>query len=593
MSDQIRVTSGGAARSALLVTGPTDASGNAPGTSANPTTTQAAALPPAIDRSGSITAAGVAQTVAPSNPARRGLDFQNTSDTEMRLTESDVPASATNGFQVPAGGSFRARTNRLISVFCATAGKTFAATEWGGDLASVPVPTAFSSRWSPPMAFTRSVSGVYATDSVGIPMVPSAPTRTIYVHPQLGSNTNSGANSADVTVGSTGPLKDVSAALAKATDGDTVILCDATADYFWQGTTGWANAAPAGNVYLVNRSTYRLGLASGSIVTGWTAHATLPNVYQRTIAASSVGSITDVTTLAPPVASAFPLPSVKTPYLGYTRLAGTDPSVLTPGTFLHDGTNVYAMASDQRNLAVSTGLFLGNTTNNVRPGSNTGQITYIDGFDCIGGAQTVKALTTDATQTPILVMRNCTIQGSANAVGSTSNNGLNIVGPYAVYLYRCLAAYNGADGFNYHDFTANGGGVSSSPKWFENECVAYANGVTGSTNSSDNASTSHEYSTGIRLNCVYPNSDDNVAGDGNAGVCMNWNMGIKVGNPLKPGASLVCAAQSFGSYWWDGCSLVNTGGRYQYFAGTSCQAFFRNMPIPTYDPAGGGTVAAY
>lgn len=130
MADQVRVTAGGQARSAVLVSSPTDAGGNQQGTAANPTTTQTAALPAGTDRSGTITTGGAAQNVAAANTARKGLDFQNTSDTEMRVTESGTAASATTGFQVLAGGTFRARTNRVISVFCATTGKTFAATEW-------------------------------------------------------------------------------------------------------------------------------------------------------------------------------------------------------------------------------------------------------------------------------------------------------------------------------------------------------------------------------------------------------------------------------------------------------------------------------
>lgn len=109
---------------------PTDGSGNAQGSAANPTYTQTAALPAGTDRSGTIATGGAAQNVAAANTARRGFDFQNTSDTEMRVTENGTPATATTGFQVLAGGTFRTRTNRAISVFCATTGKTFAATEW-------------------------------------------------------------------------------------------------------------------------------------------------------------------------------------------------------------------------------------------------------------------------------------------------------------------------------------------------------------------------------------------------------------------------------------------------------------------------------
>lgn len=87
-------------------------------------------LPAGTDRSGTIATGGTAQNVAAANTARRGPDFQNTSDTEMRVTENGTAATATTGFQVLAGGAFRARTNRAISVFCATTGKAFAATEW-------------------------------------------------------------------------------------------------------------------------------------------------------------------------------------------------------------------------------------------------------------------------------------------------------------------------------------------------------------------------------------------------------------------------------------------------------------------------------
>lgn len=88
-------------------------------------------LPAGSGLSGSITTGGVAQTVATANANRRGLTFQNTSDTEMRVTESGAAATATTGYLVAAGGGmFRASTNRAISVFCATTGKTFAGTEW-------------------------------------------------------------------------------------------------------------------------------------------------------------------------------------------------------------------------------------------------------------------------------------------------------------------------------------------------------------------------------------------------------------------------------------------------------------------------------
>jgi len=86
-------------------------------------------LPAGTDRSGSITTAATAQTVANANASRTALTFQNTSDTVMRLTESGNAATATTGFLVGAGQGVNVSTNKLVSVYCAAANKTFSATE--------------------------------------------------------------------------------------------------------------------------------------------------------------------------------------------------------------------------------------------------------------------------------------------------------------------------------------------------------------------------------------------------------------------------------------------------------------------------------
>lgn len=87
-------------------------------------------LPDGIARSGSITTGGTAQTVAPANPGRHGMTFQNTSDTDMYITEDGTTASASNGYKIGAGIGINISTNKVISVFCVTTGKTFAATEF-------------------------------------------------------------------------------------------------------------------------------------------------------------------------------------------------------------------------------------------------------------------------------------------------------------------------------------------------------------------------------------------------------------------------------------------------------------------------------
>lgn len=127
----MRSATGESAQQPVFVTNVTGAGGAiAAGTLADPVYTQGGYLPAGTDRSGSVTAGGTAQLIANTNTNRRGLTFQNTSDTEMRVTENGSAATATTGYLVAPGGRISISTNRAISMFCATTGKTFAATEW-------------------------------------------------------------------------------------------------------------------------------------------------------------------------------------------------------------------------------------------------------------------------------------------------------------------------------------------------------------------------------------------------------------------------------------------------------------------------------
>jgi hypothetical protein len=85
-----------------------------------------------VDKSGTITTGGVAQTAIAANASRKGWVFQNISDTDMYLGEG---VTATTGkFLVKANGGTASSGNLpatvAISVLCATTGKAFAATEY-------------------------------------------------------------------------------------------------------------------------------------------------------------------------------------------------------------------------------------------------------------------------------------------------------------------------------------------------------------------------------------------------------------------------------------------------------------------------------
>lgn len=86
---------------------------------------------PYKDASGSITTGGVAQDVSVVNPERKSLEFQNTSDTNMRLNFGPV-ASATVGFLI-LPNLFYTQTEAVatdrVSVFCTVTGKTYTCKE--------------------------------------------------------------------------------------------------------------------------------------------------------------------------------------------------------------------------------------------------------------------------------------------------------------------------------------------------------------------------------------------------------------------------------------------------------------------------------
>jgi hypothetical protein len=85
------------------------------------------------DRSGTIAAGGTAQQVAAANATRKYLFFQNNSDTDMWINFGVVAVANQPSILVKAGANYENPAhfcqNALISVMCATTGKTFTAKE--------------------------------------------------------------------------------------------------------------------------------------------------------------------------------------------------------------------------------------------------------------------------------------------------------------------------------------------------------------------------------------------------------------------------------------------------------------------------------
>jgi hypothetical protein len=111
--------------------------GNALGSASNPVNVTgggggggSSPLPAGTNRGGTITTGGTAQSLAPANANRRSLTGQNQSAGDLWINE--VGGTATNAqpsFRVTAGATFSISTNQAVSIWGATTGQAWSATE--------------------------------------------------------------------------------------------------------------------------------------------------------------------------------------------------------------------------------------------------------------------------------------------------------------------------------------------------------------------------------------------------------------------------------------------------------------------------------
>lgn len=86
------------------------------------------------NRSGSITSGGVAQQLMAANARRTGFLVQNVSDTDMWVSWIGTASAGQPSLKLVAGALYETKDTACpqtaISIFCATTGKEFTATEW-------------------------------------------------------------------------------------------------------------------------------------------------------------------------------------------------------------------------------------------------------------------------------------------------------------------------------------------------------------------------------------------------------------------------------------------------------------------------------
>lgn len=87
-------------------------------------------LPSGANRGGTIAAGGSAQALAPANAARVFLKGQNLSSADLWINEAGTDAAASQpSYRIPAGSTFSVNTSRAVSIWGATTGQAFSATE--------------------------------------------------------------------------------------------------------------------------------------------------------------------------------------------------------------------------------------------------------------------------------------------------------------------------------------------------------------------------------------------------------------------------------------------------------------------------------
>lgn len=332
------------------------------------------------------------------------------------------------------------------------------------------------------------------------------------------------------------------------------------------------------------------GTGTGGTLTNWTV-TTAPNTLLANWATLPVGLLSITATSGTGTGAAFKTAPVTIPpiYGQLVNVASIAAVNATPGSWFNDATNTYVQTLDSRNLVGDTNVQpLANTNNGRCPTSFTPFTLYIQGIDFVGGNTPLFCATTVSTNTGALALNNVSVQYSA-IITSAGPNGLSAVGLLNVYSVNSLAAYSSSDGFNYHSFQQDGTTPGTSPSALEIGNFAMGNGATGSTGTSDNASTSHDFSNLIRVNGIYAQSDDAVVPDTNS--AMSWNLGNIVGSSHTIAAvSVDMSALVTSKQWWDTLTLAPTANT-QTNVDPGAFAFFTHMPLPT--KANSGPLAGY
>lgn len=451
-----------------------------------------------------------------------------------------------------------------------------------------PIDTPVGFRWTGhPLTLRRSASGI-VTDFAITDYIPAV-TNIWYVDPVNGNDGTALVNTRAQ------PLKNLATALAK-TDVDQIRIINLTGDFFARTTASWNFVQPSRPLSVIVESGRFVSISAGSAtLPTWTVNGTFSNVYSATISSASATGVTDLRTRTPHpdlVVStskyAEVLSAVARPFRVLKKVANLAAVAAEAGTWFHDGTQLHVRAHDDRSLVGDTSMQPTANTNNGRyPAAVNNMSIYVQGVDFVGGRPFYATVVEASAPTGCsLYFNDCTFQGGGLA------NGLGIEFNMPVYLYRCGGFFNWNDGFNYHCPTVPAAaGAATSPNVIEIECLAYGNGVTGSSAASDNASTAHEYTNAIRLNCVYEDSADRVLVD--IDNVHSWNLAPYVGQATTVAAGKESVAALNACRMWLDSAVVIDGQNPKFASDSTAILRHHDSGLAVNTAGYTGTVRAY
>lgn len=468
------------------------------------------------------------------------------------------------------------------------------ATLIAGGGGTISAPSGFD--FAPGYILSRAGNGSISHDYQPLTKIPAIDA-TYYWNPISGSDASDGLT--PITA-----KRLLSTILALTPAGSTMeIVPVLAADAIVKSTIGWFSVQPTKNVVIRNQTGKKLRLlAVSSTVPTWVVNGTFSNVYSATVAAPV--SVVDLSISAQPT---IVIPSGKAVNVDGTWRIGDGVTPITinsvPAEFdvarqvaslaavaaasgsswFHDGTQLHAKARDGRALIGDANFLPTVASANGRMGAQNNQIIYVDGIDFIGGTPF------NTSQPSTVTGQKLYLNNGSLQAGGTGNGGLSAASTVNATLYR-MGVYNcRLDGFNWHSNEADGTTPGTSPMFSEIECVAKGNGTTGSSGTSDNASTAHDWVRGVRVNSLYLNSDDRVIAD--VDHSQTWNLGCFIGQAVQtaPGKETVNALGT-AEVWLDTCVLgIGPNTDAQVDVGAALRYHAMTAPVN----AGAGLIEAY